>query len=71
MVVAFKEFSGITHSTIQDLRLKNKDAVLNNIENFAKRTVWSLSGNVSRLGVAGESAIAHFDIAARNSRKAS
>ncbi len=38
MVVAFKEFSGITHSTIQDLRLKNKDAVLNNIENFAKRT---------------------------------
>jgi hypothetical protein len=38
MVVAFKEFSGITHSSIQDLRLKNKDAVLNNIENFAKRT---------------------------------
>ncbi|KAI0975783.1 hypothetical protein F4678DRAFT_469594 [Xylaria arbuscula] len=38
MVVAFKEFSAITHSTIQDLRLKNKDAVLNNIENFAKRT---------------------------------
>ncbi|CAN8100144.1 unnamed protein product [Discula destructiva] len=38
MVVAFKEFSQITHSTITDLRLKNKDAVLNNIENFAKRT---------------------------------
>ena len=38
MVVAFKEFSGITHSTITELRLKNKDAVLNNIENFAKRT---------------------------------
>ncbi|KAK0628578.1 TBC-domain-containing protein [Bombardia bombarda] len=38
MVVAFKEFSGITHSSIVELRLKNKDAVLNNIESFAKRT---------------------------------
>ncbi|KAJ9155618.1 GTPase activating protein [Pleurostoma richardsiae] len=38
MVVAFKEFSQVTHSTITDLRLKNKDAVLNNIESFAKRT---------------------------------
>jgi TBC1 domain family member 8/9 len=38
MVVAFKEFSGITHSSITELRLKNKDAVLNNIESFAKRT---------------------------------
>jgi hypothetical protein len=38
MVVAFKEFSGITHNSITELRLKNKDAVLNNIENFAKRT---------------------------------
>ena len=38
MVVAFKEFSNITHSGITELRLKNKDAVLNNIENFAKRT---------------------------------
>ena len=38
MVVAFKEFSGITHSSVTELRLKNKDAVLNNIENFAKRT---------------------------------
>lgn len=38
MVVAFKEFSQVTHSTITDLRLKNKDTVLNNIENFAKRT---------------------------------
>jgi hypothetical protein len=38
MVVAFKEFSGITHSNITELRLKNKDTVLNNIENFAKRT---------------------------------
>lgn len=38
MVVAFKEFSNITHSAITELRLKNKDAVLNNIETFAKRT---------------------------------
>ncbi|KAG6003120.1 hypothetical protein E4U21_002318 [Claviceps maximensis] len=38
MVVAFKEFSGITHSSITELRLKKKDAVLSNIENFAKRT---------------------------------
>ncbi len=38
MVVAFKEFSGITHSSITELRLKNKDAVLSNIETFSKRT---------------------------------
>ncbi|KAI1357792.1 TBC-domain-containing protein [Xylaria arbuscula] len=49
MVVAFKEFSGITHSTIQDLRLKNKDAVLNNIENFAKRTAIRNLGPDSKL----------------------
>ncbi|KAI1479771.1 hypothetical protein K445DRAFT_322078 [Daldinia sp. EC12] len=49
MVVAFKEFSGVTHSTIQDLRLKNKDAVLNNIENFAKRTAIRNLGPDSKL----------------------
>lgn len=38
MVVAFKEFSGITQGTISDLRTKHKDAVLENIESFAKRT---------------------------------
>ncbi|OXN05104.1 GTPase activating protein (GAP) [Aspergillus fumigatus] len=38
MVVAFKEFSGITHSTITEQREKHKDAVLENIESFAKRT---------------------------------
>lgn len=38
MVVAFKEFSGITQATISDLRSKHKDAVLDNIESFAKRT---------------------------------
>ncbi|CRG87169.1 Putative GTPase-activating protein AN11010 [Talaromyces islandicus] len=38
MVVAFKEFSGITHSAITEQRTKHKDAVLENIENFAKRT---------------------------------
>ncbi|KAI1324905.1 TBC-domain-containing protein [Xylariaceae sp. FL0255] len=49
MVVAFKEFSGVTHSSIQDLRLKNKDAVLNNIENFAKRTAIRNLGPDSKL----------------------
>jgi hypothetical protein len=38
MVVAFKEFSGITHSTVTEQREKHKDAVLDNIESFAKRT---------------------------------
>ncbi|KAL3480453.1 rab-GTPase-TBC domain-containing protein [Aspergillus californicus] len=38
MVVAFKEFSQITHQTIIDERDKHKDAVLNNIESFARRT---------------------------------
>ena len=38
MVVAFKEFAGITHATITEQRDKHKDAVLENIESFAKRT---------------------------------
>lgn len=38
MVVAFKEFGGITHSTITEQRAKHKDAVLESIESFAKRT---------------------------------
>lgn len=38
MVVAFKEFSGITHSTIIEERAKHKESVLKDIENFAKRT---------------------------------
>ena len=38
MVVAFKEFAGITQSTISEQRTKHKDAVLDNIESFAKRT---------------------------------
>ncbi|KAI0201817.1 TBC-domain-containing protein [Astrocystis sublimbata] len=49
MVVAFKEFSAITHGTVVDLRLKNKDAVLNNIENFAKRTAIRNLGPDSKL----------------------
>ncbi|EFY93027.1 GTPase activating protein (GAP) [Metarhizium acridum] len=49
MVVAFKEFSGITHSSITELRLKKKDAVLNNIENFAKRTAIRNLGPDSKL----------------------
>lgn len=38
MVVAFKEFAGITQNTISEQRTRHKDAVLDNIENFAKRT---------------------------------
>ncbi|KAL9030811.1 MAG: hypothetical protein Q9196_001108 [Gyalolechia fulgens] len=38
MVVAFREFSQITQSTITEQRAKHKDAVLDNIETFAKRT---------------------------------
>lgn len=38
MVVAFKEFDGITQHTISEQRSKHKDAVLQNIESFAKRT---------------------------------
>ncbi|GME22807.1 hypothetical protein GTA08_BOTSDO12372 [Neofusicoccum parvum] len=38
MVIAFKEFAGITQNTISEQRAKHKDAVLDNIENFAKRT---------------------------------
>lgn len=49
MVVAFKEFSGITHSSITELRLTKKDAVLSNIENFAKRTAIRNLGPDSKL----------------------
>ncbi|KAI6778194.1 putative GTPase-activating protein-like protein [Emericellopsis cladophorae] len=49
MVVAFKEFAGITHNSITELRLKHKDAVLNNIENFAKRTAIRNLGPDSKL----------------------
>ncbi|CAK1364500.1 putative GTPase-activating protein [Cercospora beticola] len=38
MVVAFKEFEGITQATISEQRAKHKDAVMQNIESFAKRT---------------------------------
>ena len=38
MVVAFKEFAGITQGTISEQRAKHKDVVLDNIESFAKRT---------------------------------
>ncbi|KAF2454174.1 rab-GTPase-TBC domain-containing protein [Lineolata rhizophorae] len=38
IVVAFKEFAGITQNTISEQRAKHKEAVLDNIESFAKRT---------------------------------
>lgn len=52
MVVAFKEFSGITQASITDQRNKHKDAVLNNIESFAKRTsIRNLGPDSKRLSV--------------------
>ncbi|OJJ48224.1 hypothetical protein ASPZODRAFT_62148 [Penicilliopsis zonata CBS 506.65] len=52
MVVAFKEFSGITHSTITEQREKHKDAVLESIESFAKRTsIRNLGPDSKRLSV--------------------
>ncbi|MCJ1313674.1 hypothetical protein MMC25_007353 [Agyrium rufum] len=38
MVVAFKEFAGITQASISEQRARHKDAVLDSIETFAKRT---------------------------------
>ena len=38
MVTAFKEFSGITHSSVTDLRAKHIDAVKDGLATFAKRT---------------------------------
>ena len=52
MVVALKEFSGITQSTIAEQRAKHKDAVLDNIESFAKRTsIRNLGPDSKRLHV--------------------
>ncbi|KAL2826440.1 rab-GTPase-TBC domain-containing protein [Aspergillus cavernicola] len=52
MVVAFKEFSQITHQTIIDQRDKHKDAVLDNIESFAKRTsIRNLGPDSKKLGM--------------------
>ena len=52
MVVAFKEFSGITHSTVTEERAKHKNAVLENIESFAKRTsIRNLGPESKRLSV--------------------
>ena len=38
MVVAFKEFAAVTHASIVEQRAKHKNAVLESIESFAKRT---------------------------------
>ncbi|KAK0645283.1 putative GTPase-activating protein [Lasiodiplodia hormozganensis] len=48
MVIAFKEFAGITQNTISEQRAKHKDAVLDNIENFAKRTSLRNLGSESK-----------------------
>lgn len=52
MIVAFKEFAAITQSTISEQRTKHKDAVLDNIESFAKRTsIRNLGSDSKRLSV--------------------
>ena len=52
MVVAFKEFASITQNTISEQRSKHKDAVLENIESFAKRTsIRNLGPESKRLSV--------------------
>jgi hypothetical protein len=52
MVVAFKEFAGITQNTISEQRAKHKDAVLENIESFTKRTsIRNLGPESKRLSV--------------------
>jgi hypothetical protein len=52
MVVAFKEFSGITQSSVTEQRMKHKDSVLNSIESFAKRTsIRNLGPDSKRLSV--------------------
>lgn len=52
MVTAFKEFSGVTQALISEHRARHKDAVLDNIENFAKRTsIRNLGPDSKRLSV--------------------
>lgn len=52
MVTAFKEFSGVTQALISEHRAKHKDAVLDNIENFTKRTsIRNLGPDSKRLSV--------------------
>lgn len=52
MVTAFKEFSGITQALVSEHRAKHKDVVLDNIENFAKRTsIRNLGPDSKRLSV--------------------
>ncbi|KAI4110789.1 MAG: hypothetical protein LQ339_001065 [Xanthoria mediterranea] len=52
MVVAFREFSGITQNTISEQRTKHKDAVLDNIETFAKRaSIRNLGPDSKRLSL--------------------
>lgn len=52
LVVAFKEFAGITQTIISDQRARHKDAVLDSIETFAKRTsIRNLGPDSKRLNV--------------------
>ena len=52
IIVAFKEFSNITQSSITEQRIKHKDSVLNSIESFAKRaSIRNLGPDSKRLSV--------------------
>jgi TBC1 domain family member 8/9 len=52
MVVAFKEFAAVTHASVAEERAKHKDAVLESIESFAKRTsIRNLGPESKRLAV--------------------
>ena len=52
MVVAFKEFAGITQNTISEQRSKLQDAVMGDIESFTKRTsLRNLGPDSKRLSV--------------------
>jgi TBC1 domain family member 8/9 len=52
MVVAFKEFAAVTHASVAEQRAKHKDAVLENIESFAKRTsIRNLGPESKKLGL--------------------
>ena len=58
MVVAFKEFSGITHASVVEQRTRHKEAVLEGLATFAKRTsIRNLGPESKKLSVDDLSAV--------------
>lgn len=58
MVVAFKEFAAVTHASVAEQRAKHKNAVLESIESFAKRTsIRNLGPESKKLAVEDLSAV--------------